>query len=383
MLIKVCIISFPFRPLIDSNVPLMHLVKILAPICQEIYILSSNMPLDSFSPKTKVIDVKWKISNRSILSRISNNFITQLKYSYYLARRANDIDSIIFLGASTFCLPMLISKLLKKKALQLTTTSETRMVKHNSNRYGYTINILYLMTRLFERFNYVLADQVIVYSLNIVNEWNLSKFANKISIAYEHFLDVNIFRVTKNLSSRGNTIGYIGRLSEEKGVMEFVNAITKTLSIKNDLKFLICGNGYLKNKIGLYLKENSLTDHVRLMDAIPHDYLPTYLNELKLIVIPSYTEGLPNVMLESMACGTPVLATSVGAIPDIIKDGKTGLLMESNSSDCIASNIMRALNHPELEGIAQRARTLVEAEFTFDKGVERWGKILEKICNSR
>jgi glycosyltransferase involved in cell wall biosynthesis len=250
------------------------------------------------------------------------------------------------------------------------------MVKHNSDRCGYTINILYLITRLFEWFNYAFADQVIVYSPNLAKEWNLSRFSNKISIAYEHFLDVNIFKVTKNLSSRDNTIGYIGRLSEEKGIMEFVRAIPKTLSINDNLNFLICGNGSLKNKIELYLKKNNLTDHVRLMAAIPHDYLPNYLNNLKLIVISSYTEGLPNVMLESMACGTPVLATSVGAIPDIIKDGRTGLLMESNSSDCIASNIIRALEHPDLEGIAMRARAVVESEFTFERAVERWRKVL-------
>jgi len=77
-----------------------------------------------------------------------------------------------------------------------------------------------------------------------------------------------------------------------------------------------------------------------------------------------------------MACGTPVLATPVGAIPDVIKDGETGFLMENNSPECIATNVIRALEYPDLEGVAQRARALVEREFTYEKAVERWKEVL-------
>jgi glycosyltransferase involved in cell wall biosynthesis len=80
-----------------------------------------------------------------------------------------------------------------------------------------------------------------------------------------------------------------------------------------------------------------------------------------------------------MACGTPVLATAVGAIPDVIKDGETGFVMEDNSPECIASNIIRALNHPNLEQITKNARTLIETEFTYEKAVERYRKILSEL----
>ena len=80
-----------------------------------------------------------------------------------------------------------------------------------------------------------------------------------------------------------------------------------------------------------------------------------------------------------MGCGTPVLATPVGAIPDVIKDGVTGFIMENNSPECIAKNIMRILEYLDLDRIVKNARKLVVREFTYEAAVERYRKILESI----
>ena len=80
-----------------------------------------------------------------------------------------------------------------------------------------------------------------------------------------------------------------------------------------------------------------------------------------------------------MACGTPVLATSVGGVPDVIKDEETGFIMKDNSPECIAKNVMRALEHPDLEKIVENARALVEREFTYEAAVERYRKILKEL----
>lgn len=68
-----------------------------------------------------------------------------------------------------------------------------------------------------------------------------------------------------------------------------------------------------------------------------------------------------------------------GAIPDVIKDGETGFIMEDNSAECIVRNIIRALNRQNLEEIAQNAHTLVENKFTYEKAVGRYRNILGSI----
>ena len=80
-----------------------------------------------------------------------------------------------------------------------------------------------------------------------------------------------------------------------------------------------------------------------------------------------------------MACGTPVLATPVGAIPDVIKDGVTGFIMKDNSPECIAENVIRALEHPNLDEIVKNARELIEKDFTYEAAGERYRKILGSI----
>ena len=83
---------------------------------------------------------------------------------------------------------------------------------------------------------------------------------------------------------------------------------------------------------------------------------------MKLLVMPSYYEGLPATVLEAMACGTPVLATGVGAIPDIVKEGETGFIIGDLSPERLADDIVRALGHPELPLISRNGAALIDRE---------------------
>ena len=168
-------------------------------------------------------------------------------------------------------------------------------------------------------------------------------------------------------------------MSQEKGILNLAKAIPLIQSQLSQVEFVLAGDGPLLNQVKDELINFISEGQVKVPGWITHHETPGYLNEMKLLVLPSYYEGLSTIVSEAMACGTPVVATPVGAIPDRIKDSETGFSMEDNSPRCIAENIIRALNYQELDRIAANARALVEKEHTYEVVKERWHQILTSI----
>lgn len=307
----------------------------------------------------------------SLSAQICNYTKCQFQIASYIMRHKNIDNWIVFLGESNFTI-LLLLKLLNKRVSLLLAGSTITDQKLNSHQ-------LFTVTKFNITMSYYLAHTIILYSTCLIHKWNLQKFCNKIEIAPRHYLNFKKYSVTAPLHGRPLLIGYIGRLSVEKGVLNLIRAIPAIFNRQEDSRIFIGGDGDLKDSIQASLREGGVTARVDLPGWISHDDLPRYLNQLRLLVLPSYTEGLPNIMLEAMACGTPVLATPVGAIPDVIIDGKTGFIMENNSPECIAENVIRALNSPDLEEIAEAGRRFVEEHFTFEKVVENWKKVLQNI----
>lgn len=380
--LNICVITTPGYQSIYGATPtiLSNFIDVLEPLSNELFIITGKFP-NRQDKRIRIVRIKGDAKRESIVIRILKFVMTQIRISYNLVKIYKNIDVVIFfLGTRTFPLPMLLLKLLKKKTVLIAVGSiigATYVERTSYIRRFISSHI----PRIFAELNYALSDKIIVYSENLIDKLGLEKYKNKILVAHEHFLDFDKFKIKKKLDERNNLVGYIGRLSEEKGTLNFVRAIPEVLILKgkNKIRFLVGGDGSLQDKVREYLREKNLQDKVKLTGWILHDELSDYLNKLKLLVLPSYTEGLPNIMLEAMACGTPVLATPVGAIPDVIKDGETGFILEDNSPECIARNVIRVLNYPNLDKIVKNARELVKKEFTHKAAVERYRKILASI----
>jgi len=296
----------------------------------------------------------------------------QLRISIQLIVHRQCCKTVILIyGGEEFSIPILLLKILHKHVILFYVGSMPRILSVIDPKKS----ILY---KYIQRVNSGMSDEIILYSPKLISEWDFGRSRDKIIIAHEYFLN-DTFTITMPFSERPPLIGYIGRLSGEKGIQNFVQALRPILKNRKDLKVLIGGDGELMESIKTFLAAEKLTDRVNLPGWISHDDLPQYFNQLQLLVLPSYTEGLPNIMIEALSCGTPVLATPVGAIPDIIKEGETGFIMRDNSPECIAENVIRALSSPGLEMIAQNGKKLVEENFTFERTSETFRNVFDNL----
>jgi glycosyltransferase involved in cell wall biosynthesis len=240
---------------------------------------------------------------------------------------------------------------------------------------GFVTKVIELLFRL----NCMTADRIVVYARNMIDEWNLCSYSRRIVIANHHFLNTELFGIKNGYLKRRKVVGYVGRLNYEKGIQLFIESIPEALRLAPELEFLVVGDGPARGWVEEEIRKTRLESIVRLVGWVPHSELPFSLNQIRLMVLPSLTEGLPNVILEAMACGTPVLATAVGAVPDIVVDGETGFIIKNKNPSSIGASIAEALENPRIVAIAANARKLVENEFTFEKAVERYRLVLESL----
>jgi len=375
---KVAVVSFPWKSYAPYKF-LSDLLKILEPISDKIVLIDGNTDrINITSEKVEVRDIGVSVHHLkdikprfySAILWITKCVLVQFKTSLELTKHRKKVDVVVFYVAYPYyLLPLIVAKIFRKKTVEVITRS-----KHNS----LLPKILSLQDPLLFR----LLDGISPESKALIKELGLERHKNKILPEGARFIDISHYTVKKKISERRNIIGFIGRHRKEKGVVEFVEAIPLVARENKDVEFLIGGSGDLLGWVKEECKriENGNNIKITITGFIKEEEFPNYLNEPKLLALPTqHAEGLPTVILEAMACGTPVLATPVGAIPEIIKDEEIGFIMENNAPECIAENILRVLNYRNLDKIVRNARKLVEEKYTYEAAVERYKEILKGL----
>ena len=362
-----------------------NFLQIIEPLCGKIFLITGNF-LSRANEGVHIINIKGTSAAeiRPIWIRIPRFIITQLRLSANLIKVSKNVSIVIFyMAGENNLLPLLCSKLLRKKTITFYLGGRKTYEMKLTDPSDLGRIIFPRVATVLQRIVFFLTDRIAVETENVIQFAGLNKYRKKISIAGAVYIDTDNFKINKDLKNRKNLIGYIGRLSPEKGVLNFAKAIPLILKERNDLDFLIGGNGPLFDEIKNVLKNSRSYDKVELADWISHDELPKYLNELKLIVSPSYTEGgVPAVIMEAMACGTVSLVTPVAGV-DVIKDGESGFILENNSPECIAKNVIRALEHPNLDEIVNNACNLVEEEFSYEKVVKQYRDMIYRMLYNK
>lgn len=383
--INIGLITGPLPEVKGSHILVENFLQVLEPIANEIYLITSNYPKNTISNSSiHVNNIKSDSKRQSILIRTVKYLVRrQLKTTICLINMSKKVNTVIFFLDGSLVLPMLIAKMLRKKTIIVVTGSHEKVTEkcYQKTLFGKGGFIPSRMMLFLEVSNYKFADSIIVYSSSVINQLRLKNFRDKIFTMGARFVDRNYFKQNRSLVNRKKLVGYVGRLSEEKGYMNFINSIPLILRQQNDIRFLVCGEGVKGKSIEIRKKLETETygSKVFYMGWIPHEKLSEYLNQLTLLVNPSYTDTGPQIVLEAMACGTPILSSLVGMVPDLIKDGENGFIMNDNSPECIAKNVTRVLDNPNLEHITKKALAIIEKEYSYEAAVKRYTEIFRQI----
>jgi len=165
----------------------------------------------------------------------------------------------------------------------------------------------------------------------------------KISVVYNG-VDHQKFGVDTKVPLRGDYLLYVGNLKHDKGVIELIKGFASVCDSFPKLMLVYAGSGIEKKSLMELSKVLNISDKVQLLGTVEHHKLPALITHAKALVLPSYNEGVPNVVLEAMACGTPVLATKVGGIPEVVDEKNCGKLIESRCEMAVANGLTYLLN---------------------------------------
>jgi teichuronic acid biosynthesis glycosyltransferase TuaC len=178
-----------------------------------------------------------------------------------------------------------------------------------------------------------LKDRVLELGINedkihvILNGVNSDMFFQQDMVESRKHLDV---------STQAYIYLFIGNFQIEKGLEFLIEAYSKVASSHKDVLLHIVGTGPLESKVNKKVTALGLENRIKFFGNISHEEIPRFLSASNVLCLPSLREGCPNVVLESLSCGTPVIASDVGAVRDIVTTDNRGLVVPRGDIDALS-----------------------------------------------
>ncbi|MGC8935052.1 MAG: glycosyltransferase family 4 protein [Thermoproteota archaeon] len=244
--------------------------------------------------------------------------------------------------------------------------------------------------------------QTCVYADHIisVSSFITKKFHEKFTIPYDKIstipngVDTNMFnpRVNGNkvrsryrISTTDKLIMFAGRLAYEKGLDTLIEAVSIVRKSISNIKLMLVGSAdppEMKERLATLAKEKGIGDVTVFTDFIPHDKMPYYYAAADVCALPSRAEAFGISALEAMATGKPVVASEVGGIPEVVKNGLTGKLVKPESPKELADALLELLSDEQkIRKIGYNARRVAENEFSWEVIAKKTEEIYRKTLD--
>ena len=176
----------------------------------------------------------------------------------------------------------------------------------------------------------------------------------------------------------------VGRLHWVKGYDYGLAAVRLLLDRGRDVRYTIVGGGDAAGRAAVHLavRDLGLEDRVTLAGPVPQDEVRRLLRRVDVFLLPSLSEGMSNAVLEAMATGLPVVATDVGGMAELVREGTDGYLVPPRDPNALAARLECLLADARArEEMGRQARTRVARDFTLDRQIDRFEALYERVAS--
>ena len=185
-------------------------------------------------------------------------------------------------------------------------------------------------------------------------------------------------RAKLGIEGRARAVLYVGNLKVAKGCVDLVDAFLTVAAREPEVVLVVVGAGEARDEMVRRVAGARLQHRVRFVGKVEHRMLADWFVASDLLCLPSHAEGVPNVVLEAMACGVPIVATRVGGIPEVVPEW-AGLLVAPRNGPALSEALRTALNTTwDSARIAAHGQT-----FTWESNVERLLSLLDLSAHAR
>ena len=174
---------------------------------------------------------------------------------------------------------------------------------------------------------------------------------------------------------------FLGWLEKEKGIFELLDSFIK-LCKKYHVQLTIAGSGSAENDIRIIIEKNNLQELVKMVGWVSGDKLKNILSSTDILILPSWSEGLPNAMIESMAAKIAVVVTNVGNIPDLLENEKHAMIIPVKDKNLLYSAIEKLLSDDKLlKFIANEGFQFAQENFSEKKSIDLFSNVIAQAIN--
>lgn len=344
-------------------------LKLAASCCEKTVFVTSNYPQELLADLSGLtvenIPSQWDSSQKKNLLRY---FKMQCRAIRMIRRHHTQGMPVVFWLSGPMILPFLYCKWTGKK---------TVVFLYGNTRYKQDKPTLYasLIARIM-RFMASRADKIGVETPSVLSQWSLPEHCTGKVFDLHLYVD-ECDGEPAPYEQRERVVGMACRLQGNKHPLEAIEAFHRLRDTFPDWCLEIAGDGPEFQLCRERVAELGEDGRIRLLGWVDNREMAACYSRWRLLLFPSNYEGLPNSVIESLCCATPVLASPVGGIPDVIEEEKTGWFLPGTTAEAIEASLFELMKRDDLSEVSRQAEAFAREAFSFKDVLERFRSVFD------